>query len=39
MDKWMDKWMIALYGVVSLIIMAFWGTVFYVAWHFISRHW
>ena len=30
---------IILLGIWILVVLAFWGVVFYVAWHFIKRFW
>jgi hypothetical protein len=33
-------WWFKIWGVFCVLLgLAFWGAVFYVAWHFISKYW
>ena len=37
-DK-ISKWVIAIQIIVIALVLGFWGTVIYLAWHFISKFW
>ena len=35
----MNKLLLGLWVLGVMAVIAFWGTIFYVAWHFISKWW
>jgi len=34
-----DRWRLAAGSLALVLFVGFWGTVFYVAWHFITKFW